>query len=182
MNRALPIWTSTSPARSPELISELQTLGLRWIDARRPGVEPRGRGGPVRSQSHPRRRADRDGPDLHAGGSLVAILGEGPPRTGPRAVLRRDGVWLTPTSRSRRRRGSTRSRPPTASPTGRSAASTPTTCSRPPSCRRASATAGARRPVSSARSGNRLPPRAPSRRRRPRSSPRSRRRPSSSTP
>jgi radical SAM protein (TIGR04043 family) len=46
MNRALPIWTSTPPVHSPELISELQTFGVRWIDAEGPGLSRAGGAGP----------------------------------------------------------------------------------------------------------------------------------------
>jgi radical SAM protein (TIGR04043 family) len=46
MNRALPIWTSTSPAHSPDLIAELQTFGVRWIDPGGPGLSRAGGAGP----------------------------------------------------------------------------------------------------------------------------------------
>jgi radical SAM protein (TIGR04043 family) len=52
MNRSLPVLSSTPPPTplstvgSPELIAELQTLGVRWIDARGPGLSRVGGAGP----------------------------------------------------------------------------------------------------------------------------------------
>src|ERR1700754_153021 len=51
MNRSLPILTATATKipktlRSPELLSELQAFGLRWVDASGPGLSRAGGAGP----------------------------------------------------------------------------------------------------------------------------------------
>ena len=46
MNRALPLLAITRPVPWPDLITELQTLGLRWIDAAGPGLSRAGGAGP----------------------------------------------------------------------------------------------------------------------------------------
>jgi radical SAM protein (TIGR04043 family) len=47
MNRSLPILpTARRPAPRPELVSELQAFGLRWLDPRGPGLSRAGGAGP----------------------------------------------------------------------------------------------------------------------------------------
>ena len=49
MNRSLPLFSATSRSptlRLPELLAELQTLGLRWQDAAGPGLARQGGAGP----------------------------------------------------------------------------------------------------------------------------------------
>jgi radical SAM protein (TIGR04043 family) len=47
MNRSLPVYLAPArPAPSPELISELQSFGLRWVDAKGPGLSRAGGAGP----------------------------------------------------------------------------------------------------------------------------------------
>jgi radical SAM protein (TIGR04043 family) len=46
MNRTLPVLTNAPPVPWPELISELQALGVRWIDPQGPGLSRTGGAGP----------------------------------------------------------------------------------------------------------------------------------------
>ena len=161
MSHPLPLFRSAPPrARRAALVlsslSELQALGMRWLDPDGPGLEPRWRRRTLRSQGRHARRRDRDGADLHArvGRSpFVARVGD----QRETATLLRRTASRSPRSTFRSSRSSTRCRPPTAFRTGKSRRCTRATCSRRPCSRPARATETARRRASSARSANRSP-------------------------